>query len=691
MKKKYMEAELAYQTVKHELELTAEELCRVKEALKCHKNEHCVHCPELEREVGAYRKKLEYNKRCIKSVVSILCKNNGSEDLDRNQSSQKASIDKAYKLVSQMLLDSTNSEKDTICDVRSGTRRLQHDSVESLQMTPGKKRKKHNKRTAKADEFNIEDGGSDIETLYYGATLAPESLPVVDRVVCPDLGMERVPETSCSQYPADLEESVIDLNERIDNIQTTPKKQVLHEQVTQKYSPVLGGCSRKSTHKTAHCDNSATIVGSPDASAVPLQTLIQNGKSDNCVGASDLITNCEDYVDRSPSLLKIQSGISNPVATGPYKMEDGGEERKRNENHKENVSRPLKHNRENKNIQADFWKLKPVPNTNINNGNPVVAVNRKLKQTILTLHSFPKKQDICTLKEFNGGVRPIAIENSLLVDQINGNCDDETSLKLAIQRSLNDKENIESVSSESKCSGDRNWRIVSAEDKDDFVLEGNSASSSRMSPKQKRVYAAVLSSVSRKTDITSKSTTRKKKKIQCAVGRKDMDETLFVPQYASTLQDVTCTYGTREVKRVPETEELCSEQNFKDTTHAVEMKDRMESELVKEHNCSFDRVPDKVSTSPNYKYRRDALRKREARQKLDGWECQQCRNYYAVTCGGADPSELKRHLKLCSRHRDKYSFQSRTPLGYWDVNFSNTEESMLENILSVKKTPFPKD
>lgn len=38
------------------------------------------------------------------------------------------------------------------------------------------------------------------------------------------------------------------------------------------------------------------------------------------------------------------------------------------------------------------------------------------------------------------------------------------------------------------------------------------------------------------------------------------------------------------------------------------------------------RVPDKVSTSPNYKYRRDALRKREARQKLDGWECEQCRN-----------------------------------------------------------------
>jgi hypothetical protein len=66
-----------------------------------------------------------------------------------------------------------------------------------------------------------------------------------------------------------------------------------------------------------------------------------------------------------------------------------------------------------------------------------------------------------------------------------------------------------------------------------------------------------------------------------------MDETLFVPLYTSTLQDGT--YGTREIKRVPETEEFSSEQNFKETTHPAEMKNRMESELVKKHNCSFDR------------------------------------------------------------------------------------------------------
>jgi len=38
------------------------------------------------------------------------------------------------------------------------------------------------------------------------------------------------------------------------------------------------------------------------------------------------------------------------------------------------------------------------------------------------------------------------------------------------------------------------------------------------------------------------------------------------------------------------------------------------------------RIPEKVSTSPNYKYRRDALRSREARRKLDGWDCEQCKN-----------------------------------------------------------------
>jgi hypothetical protein len=433
--------------------------------------------------------------------VSILCKTNISEDLDRNWSSQKAAIDKAYNLMSQMLLDndSIHSEKDIICDVQTGTKRLRHDSTESPQMrTPGKKREKQNKRTAKADMLNIKDRESDAETLYYGDTLASESVPIIDRDVCPELRKEIVPETFCSQYPAHLEKSVpqcsvIDLNERIDNIQTTPKKQMLQEQITQKSSPILGGSNRKSTHKTGHCDYSMTTVGSPDNSAVILQTVVLNGKSDNCINTSG----CEDNVDKSPSLLKIQSGISNSVATGAYKMKDNSQDRKRNEKLEQNVSQPLEGYRECNSIQADFWKLKPMPNVSISNRNPVDAMNCKLKQTTLSLHCFSKKQDLCTLKEFNGGVRPGVFETSSLVGQINGNCDEETSLKLAIQESLNEKENMEYVLSENKYPEVRSWKIGFAEDDDDCLLASPNLSGSWTLKRQKRVHARGRSSVSR--------------------------------------------------------------------------------------------------------------------------------------------------------------------------------------------------
>lgn len=75
-----------------------------------------------------------------------------------------------------------------------------------------------------------------------------------------------------------------------------------------------------------------------------------------------------------------------------------------------------------------------------------------------------------------------------------------------------------------------------------------------------------------------------------------MDETLFVPLYTSTLQDGA--YGSREVKRVAETEELSSEQNFKEAYHLSEMKNRNVTELTKKHDCSFDRYFNYVCMTP---------------------------------------------------------------------------------------------
>jgi hypothetical protein len=77
-----------------------------------------------------------------------------------------------------------------------------------------------------------------------------------------------------------------------------------------------------------------------------------------------------------------------------------------------------------------------------------------------------------------------------------------------------------------------------------------------------------------------------------------MDETLFVPLYTSTLQDGA--YGRRQIKRVPETEELPSEEIFKEPYCSTEMKNRKASELMKKHDCSFDRYFNYILYDSNF-------------------------------------------------------------------------------------------
>jgi hypothetical protein len=436
--------------------------------------------------------------------VSILSIKNASEDSDRNlPSGQKTAVDKAYDLVSQMLLenDTINLEKRKPLSVKSGIKRLGHDTTESPRMrTPDKKRKKRNKVSAKADILTTKDIESDIETLYFGTTLAPESISYNERVVCSDKEKEIVPETLCSQYPvkfSGMEKSApqlsdINVNAMMDNIQTTPKKQTLQAKITRRSSPILGNCNRKSTYKITHCNNyNMTVVDSPDNNPVSLKTLVPSDKSDDYVTVSSLRSYKGD-ANRSPSLLKIEAGKSDSIAVGAYKEEDNNHERK-NEKREQNVVRALENNQESmKNIQADVWKLKPVPNMNVNLKNCIDVGNHKLKQTTLAVASFSKKQDLCRLKEFNGGVR----QNRSLADQVTGISAEETALKLAIQESLNEKENTESVSLENRSPGVRNLRTDSAED-DDLVLASPDASCSRTSPRRKCSHARDRPSVSR--------------------------------------------------------------------------------------------------------------------------------------------------------------------------------------------------
>lgn len=78
----------------------------------------------------------------------------------------------------------------------------------------------------------------------------------------------------------------------------------------------------------------------------------------------------------------------------------------------------------------------------------------------------------------------------------------------------------------------------------------------------------------------------------------------------------------------------------------------------------------KSSRSPNYKYKRDAVRKKEERMKLDGWDCEQCAKYYGAI--GLSPSKMKDRMNKCSRHRDKFGKLNETPAGrYFLIYLSN--------------------
>lgn len=430
--------------------------------------------------------------------------NNSSEDSDRNlDSSPKTAIVKAYDLVSQMLLDDdiTDTERDEMCGMKSGIKNLGLDYAKSQQVrTQGKKRKKQNKMAANI--LSVKEREDGMEDLYYGVTLAPESVPANNkRDVCSDVEQEIVPETLCclpSTKFSDMEKTVpqlngIDIIEKRDHIQTTPKKQLLQEKVTQRSSPILGGSGRKTTHKIAHCNNyNVTTVDSPHDSPVLSQTVILNVKSDN---DPSVISNRKGDVDRSPSLLKIQPGLSSSVVPGTGKMEENDEER-RNEK-QQNVLQPVEDTaKSTKVIKADFWKLKPAPHGNVSSRNPGDVRSCRLKQTTLSLACLPKKQDLSTLKEFNGGVRQSAFGGSSSADEINGACDEETSLKLALQESLNGNENRELGPSDNKSPGTRNLKSDSAEE-DDLVPASPNALHPQTSPRQKPIHTRDRPAVAR--------------------------------------------------------------------------------------------------------------------------------------------------------------------------------------------------
>lgn len=83
---------------------------------------------------------------------------------------------------------------------------------------------------------------------------------------------------------------------------------------------------------------------------------------------------------------------------------------------------------------------------------------------------------------------------------------------------------------------------------------------------------------------------------------------------------------------------------------------------------SFDNVPHKEEI--NYAHH-SVVRKKDERQKLNGYTCRQCVEYYQAK--GLSEEEIRHQVGDCSRHRAKY-VPPQTPEHFWSVDFPDTVE-----------------
>ncbi|RUS74998.1 hypothetical protein EGW08_017221, partial [Elysia chlorotica] len=96
----------------------------------------------------------------------------------------------------------------------------------------------------------------------------------------------------------------------------------------------------------------------------------------------------------------------------------------------------------------------------------------------------------------------------------------------------------------------------------------------------------------------------------------------------------------------------------------------LEGDDVDELEDSFDRVPRNIEPDiPHIQ----VVRKKSERDKLEGFSCKQCHEYYMNS--GLSEEELKKKMKECSRHKERYK-RPDTPEHFWTLGFPDTAEIM---------------
>lgn len=184
-----------------------------------------------------------------------------------------------------------------------------------------------------------------------------------------------------------------------------------------------------------------------------------------------------------------------------------------------------------------------------------------------------------------------------------------------------------------------------------------------VSPKKLRQHFSKRSKLSR----------RKSKKINCSPSifsspdveiKREILNSQLVCDFNETmlpeeLIQLRANVAKQEIQSQPESEDLLA-------CIAQPSPDKRTNEI-----SSFDQViQPNENAGLNYKYKDGPVRKRIDRQRLKGFECQDCAKYYEDM--GLSDSEKQRRMQQCSRHRATHAPAPCTPEHFWDLEFPET-------------------
>ncbi|KAK3908707.1 DNA endonuclease RBBP8 [Frankliniella fusca] len=276
-----------------------------------------------------------------------------------------------------------------------------------------------------------------------------------------------------------------------------------------------------------------------------------------------------------------------------------------------------------------------------------------------------RKKDISSRPEFNGGLRS-ASEHSIEVS----NLSEKEQLKIAIENSMRETpvEDTDATLFIPNNSTPKGKYDIPVENNTMKTKETIDMKFDKVKPSENKgvVFQPLFASTAVEDFTQLKPKSHFNSEEAAAIGK---------PLYSSTVCD--------ENSALNELQKYLDEYNDDDMEEDEDDDDDNDNDMEEEKDgmkgeeavgTSYDRLPQKRN-SPSYAYKGPTVRKKKDRKNLKGFDCSKCVEYYKAAFAGDSEKAKEIACNGCSRHRDraKNGPRSRTPPGYWGLDFPPTQ------------------